>query len=634
MRARPEDGVGPAAALLAVGRIRLRSGAVARGDLASASGPIAESGCPNPKQMDNEKRIFIAFLLSLAVLMLWRFIVPPPPPAPETNPAKTAAQSTGSPAKPQAPGGSGSTSPTPSADKLQTLPIRVGQKPQDFVIEGQLYRITLSSQGAVVKDWVLKKYPDENGHPLDVINQPACEQLGFPMSISLADASLADKLNHAVYVGDQAGSPLVPPTKLAFDYSDGHVAVHKEFSFTTGYEVDVQVSVRNAEQLLPVQVAWPGGFGDHSLPVKTRESASRAVYGRPGSLKRVPQRKVSQALTIPGPLVLGGLEDRFFVDVFLPGSPEDVFRIESRAWNPPDWREKEPPKPLEVMLGTPEPKPLAFRLLVAPKDLDVLRAQKPPLDSLVDFGWFSFIAKPLFLAMRLVYNHVVHNWGWAIIILTVVLNVTLFPLKLKSIQSAQKMQKIAPIVKDIQEKYKQYKINDPRKQRMNEEIMKLYKEHGVNPLGGCGPMILQLPILYGFYELLVTAIELRHAPWILWVRDLSAPDKPLFHLGSFPISLLPTVMIITMFLLQKMTPMTAVDPAQARMMTLMPLMFGIWFYALPSGLVLYYLTANIVGMAQQLLINRMMPAAAQPPAPPPARGPRSPVAGRAVAVKQ
>jgi YidC/Oxa1 family membrane protein insertase len=169
------------------------------------------------------------------------------------------------------------------------------------------------------------------------------------------------------------------------------------------------------------------------------------------------------------------------------------------------------------------------------------------------------------------------------------------------------MQRIAPIVKGIQDKYKQYKLNDPRKQRMNQEVMKVYQEHNINPLGGCLPMVVQLPFLYGFYRVLDLSIELRHAPWILWVRDLSSPDS--YHLFGFPLSILPTVMIITMFILQRMTPVATVDPAQQRMMMVMPLIFGIMFYNFASGLVLYWLTGNIVGIAQQAFINRMTPPA-------------------------
>jgi YidC/Oxa1 family membrane protein insertase len=175
------------------------------------------------------------------------------------------------------------------------------------------------------------------------------------------------------------------------------------------------------------------------------------------------------------------------------------------------------------------------------------------------------------------------------------------------------MQRIGPLVKSIQDKYKNIKFNDPRKARMNEELMKLYKEHGVNPLGGCLPMALQLPFLYGFYRVLDLPIELRHAPWILWITDLSAPDK--FHPFGIPLPILPTVMIISMFLMQKMTPMTTADPAQQRMMMLMPIVIGFMFYNLASGLVLYFLTANMVGILQQVMINKLMPMPQTLPAP-------------------
>ena len=155
----------------------------------------------------------------------------------------------------------------------------------------------------------------------------------------------------------------------------------------------------------------------------------------------------------------------------------------------------------------------------------MLKAMNPPLDSLVDFGWFSIIAKPLFISLHYIADHWTHNYGWAIVLLTLILTTAMFPLKLKSLRSAQEMQKVAPIIKGIQDKYKNYKFNDPRKQKMNEEVMKIYSEHGINPLGGCLPMLLQMPVLYGFYRVLDIAIELRHAPWIWWVNDLSAPDR-------------------------------------------------------------------------------------------------------------
>lgn len=553
--------------------------------------------------MDHETRIMVAFALSFLMLVAWRVLLvketPPPSktaPAPKLQ-ATTAAQQ--------------------PVTKFNAAPVRLptshGTKPEEIVIDGDLYQVTLSTEGAVVKSWILKKYRDEKEQLLDVVNREACEKLGFPMSLSLADPALADRVNTALYVTNQPAGSLKAPVTVEMVYSDGKIQVKKKFSFGSGYEMLTEMSVSDGQRYFPIEVAWPGGFGDHSLPQALQESATQAVYGTPESISKVAERKLSDDRMIPGPLTLAGSEDRYFAAIFLPDSPDQaVFRLGRRAWAPAESKDKQP-KPLIAMLGSPQPRPLSFRLVVAPKDLDVLRSVKPPLDGLLDFGWFSLVAKPLFLILRYIYDHWAHNYGWAIVILTVGINLAMFPLKVKSIRSAQEMQRIAPIVKGIQDRYKQYKFNDPRKQKMNQEIMKLYQDHGINPLGGCLPMVIQLPFLYGFYSVLNLAIELRHAPWIWCIKDLSSPDK--CHPFGIPVALLPTVMIVTMFVLQKMTPMTTPDPSQQRMMMIMPLIFGVMFYNLASGLVLYWLTSNIVGIAQQALINRIAPVSAQLPVP-------------------
>jgi YidC/Oxa1 family membrane protein insertase len=545
--------------------------------------------------MGQDKRVILAFALSFGMLILWRvFYVKEPPPAPKTSAPAPSRPAQGQPAVPVKP-----RAPVP-------LPVLAGKKAAEIVVENGLCRVTFSTQGAVVKSWVLKKYRDGKDQPLDVVNGPACEQLGYPMSFNLADQELARNLNRVLYVATPSTASLTAPAKLEFTFSDGKIQAKKQFSFGPGYETRVEVSVFDGQRYLPVEAVWPGGFGDHSLPVATESAMSQVFYGTPEKVTKVAQRKVEEDRTIPGPLDLAGMEDRYFVDTFLPGSPEQAFRFARREWNPVDWKEKDKPKPLLAVLGSAQPKPLAFRLFVAPKDLDVLRSPMPPLDSLVDFGWFSVVAKPLFLGLRYIHDHWIHNYGWAIVILTLLITLAMFPLKLKSIRSAQEMQRVAPLVKSIQEKYKHLKFNDPRKQRMNQEVMKLYQEHHINPLGSCLPMVFQLPFLYGFYRVLDLSIELRHAPWLLWLKDLSAPD---------PIYILPTLMVVTMFILQKMTPVATADPAQQRMMMIMPLMFGIMFFRFASGLVLYWLTSNVVGIAQQAFINRITPASQPLPVP-------------------
>jgi YidC/Oxa1 family membrane protein insertase len=546
--------------------------------------------------LDTDKRMILALALSFGVLILWRvFLVkePPPPPKPAT-PTQAAAPSASQP-QPTAPA---------KHPPHVALPVQRGTSAQDITVEGDVYRVTFSTQGAVVKSWVLPKYKDEKGNLLDVVDRAACEKLGFPMSLRVADKAQSDKLNAALYVANPSGATVKAPATVEFTFSDGKMRARKQFTFANNYEIRAEVSVFDGQRYLPVEVSWPGGFGDHSLTQAQKQAGAKFVYTTGTELKFARDGKVKEDHLVSGPFRLAGLEDRYFADLFLPVDSNQTFSEAYRAragrqeWSPPDWKEKEKPKPLGISFGSLEPKPLAFRVVVAPKGLDVLGAIKPPLDGLVDFGWFSFVAKPLFLGLRYLYDHLAHNYGWAIVILTVFINLAMFPLKMKQLRSAQEMQRIAPLVKSIQEKYKQYKFNDPRKQRMNQEMMKLYQEHHINPLGGCLPMLFQLPFLYAFYNVLTSAIELRHAPWMWWIKDLSAPD---------PLYILPTVMIVTMFIMQKMTPMTTADPAQQRMMMIMPLVFGIMFYSFASGLVLFWLTGNVVAIAQQAFMNKVTP---------------------------
>jgi YidC/Oxa1 family membrane protein insertase len=575
--------------------------------------------------MDNEKRVILAFGLSFAILLLWRvFLAPkaPPPPTPTETPA---AETQPAPSQKEAP----KTPPPPrlpaaELPKPVALPVQQGTQAEDIVIDGDVSRVTLSTQGAVIRSWVLKDYTDEKGHPLDLIQTAACEQLGFPLSLKLTDPQLSKKLNSAIFVAQPTDRTLTAPAKVELVYSDGEIQVKKQLEFGPGYEVRVEASVSNGERHMPFEVTWPGGFGDHSVNAGMAAAMERAFYQTEGTTKvheehltpsitsRVsswfsgsPQQAAPMELMIPPPVAFAGLADRYFVDVFLPTSPDARFTLRRQQWTPPDWKGKEDskPKPLIIGLGSAQPKPLAFRLFIAPKNLDVLRASNPPLDHLVDYGWFSFVARPLFLVLRYIYDHWIHNYGWAIIFLTIAITMAFLPLKLKQIRSAQAMQRVAPIIKGIQDKYKQYKFNDPRKQRMQQEIMKIYKEHNINPLGGCLPMLLQLPFLYGFYMVLYVSIELRHAPWFAWVKDLSAPD---------PYYILPIVMTVSMFFMQKMTPMTMGDPAQQRMMMIMPVIFGFISLNFASGLVLYWMTSNLIGIGQQVFINRMTP-----PQPPP-----------------
>ena len=242
-----------------------------------------------------------------------------------------------------------------------------------------------------------------------------------------------------------------------------------------------------------------------------------------------------------------------------------------------------------------------FELFMGPKDVDLLKSINPKLEQVVDFGWLSILANPLFLIVNWFNDHAVHNFGWSIVVVTIAINFILFPLKFTNMKSMRKMQALKPQIDVINAKYKSIKMTDPRKADQNQEVMDLYKKHGVNPMGGCFPMLLQLPFFFAFYKVFTVSVEMRGAPW-LWVTDLSQPED--FTIAGVAIRILPLVMIATQFYMQKMTPQANTDPSQQKMMQFMPLIFGFMFYKFPSGLVLYYLTSNLVQMGQQFFFNR------------------------------
>jgi YidC/Oxa1 family membrane protein insertase len=244
----------------------------------------------------------------------------------------------------------------------------------------------------------------------------------------------------------------------------------------------------------------------------------------------------------------------------------------------------------------------AERVYVGPKSLPDLESvpvpgitgAEPDLRALIDFGWLGYIARPLFLWLKWT-NKFVHNWGWSIIIQTIIINLALLPLRLSQMKSMLKMQRVAPQIKSIQEKYKKYSLRDPKKAEMNEEISALYKKEGVNPVGGCLPLIIQMPFLFAYYRMLGIAIDLRQAPW-LWIHDLSAPD---------PIYILPIAIVVTMFLMQRMTPQAGMDPAQQKMMNIMmPVFLGYISFNLAAGLCLYWAVGQLIGIVQQQALNR------------------------------
>jgi YidC/Oxa1 family membrane protein insertase len=564
------------------------------------------------KEFSTETRLLIATVLSVGVIAVWSQLYQPP--APPKPPVAAAQSPPGAPApansgaKP-APGGAAvaavpAVEPAPDA----TAP-RAAATESSFAVENNLYRVSFSNRGGVVRSWELKKETDDKGKTLDLVHPAASEQLGaWPLSLALDDPQLEAAVNGALYTMTPENSGTIhSPAQIEFNWSDGKTAVSKKLKFGSDYILELETSVLVDGKPVPHSVAWRGGFGDATA--FHAADLVRIVHHADGKLTDVETKKLGapgaqdQRAIQPGAADFAGITDHYFAAVFLP--PNVSASLTLRHWKLDrqtvvDGKAGTEPV-AEMAVTSTSPGPLRLRLFVGPKDLDDLALIRPPLTDLVQFGWLTVIAKPLLLLLKWIQGYV-PNWGWSIVLMTVLINLVLFPLKAQSWRSMQKMQKLAPEIRQVQDRYKKYSMRDPRKQEMQTEIMAIYKREGIHPAGGCLPMALQMPIWFGLYRMLGLVIELRHAPWIGWVRDLSGPD---------PFFILPVLMGVTMYVMQKMTPVTTTDPAQQRMMTLMPIMFGGMFVIFPvaSGLVLYILTSNVVNMFQQMFLNRTGPAA-------------------------
>jgi YidC/Oxa1 family membrane protein insertase len=331
------------------------------------------------------------------------------------------------------------------------------------------------------------------------------------------------------------------------------------------------------------------------------------VYQYDDKVERLAIKKISGNGTLQGPFNWAGVSDQYFAAVFLPQDPKNAAMVTLRnALEIPhpgsDTKQMDKIDVLGAAVGSLKGA-TDTRLYVGPKALADLEAvpvpgitgAEPDLRAVVDFGWLGLIARPLFLWLKWMYAHIVPNWGWAILLQTLVINLALLPLRLTQMKSMLKMQRVAPQIKAIQEKYKKYSLRDPRKAEMNQEISALYKQEGVNPAGGCLPLLIQMPFLFAYYRMLNVAMDLRHAPW-LWIHDLSAPD---------PWHILPVAIIVTMLVMQRMTPQAGMDPAQQKMMNIMmPGMLGLMSWNLPAGLGLYWSAGQLIGIVQQSVMNR------------------------------
>ena len=478
--------------------------------------------------------------------------------------------------------------------------------PREVIIDGELYHAVLDSKGAVLSSWILNQYKSSQGNDFEMIAVgDKGEKWSYPGSMMFDDLVLTELANEEIYETTVNGMPysgmpsLSAPVDVVMTLRRGSHAIQKTYSFKEdNYTVGLSASFAIEGQALEGMFLLAQDIGPIEEHLEGRYAALKAVYfdGDKVRRKSAPGEEDGD-VAISGNIRWLGLDMHYFAAIAIPEKMIPSFDIRGYEIKSKTMQDKEIDRSL-ISLKIPVDGSLNYLMYMGPKTQENLKAMPQyDLSGVIDYGMFKIIALPLLSALRWIYQYV-HNYGLAIILLTLLISILLFPLRLKQILSMRKMQVVQPKVKAIQEKYKKYKKTDPRRADMNREVMALYKEHNVNPMGGCLPLLVQFPLLIAFYRLIANSIELRQAPFIFWIHDLSAKD---------PSFILPIVMGITMFLSQKMTPMTpTADNSQAKMMKYMPIGLTILFLFYSSGLNLYFLCSNIFQVGFQKIAERWM----------------------------
>ncbi|MEW6077542.1 MAG: membrane protein insertase YidC [Thermodesulfobacteriota bacterium] len=551
--------------------------------------------------MEQQFRIILAVILSLIILLAWQyFFIPETPPQPVSQQPREAVEPTNK---------------QPVEEARQDVPLSVGptatiqenlvseETAPTFLVETTLYSARLSGRGGCFTEFDLKKYREtpEEGAPLKrLVSEKNGQGTGC---VSFAGAGAAgDRVG--VYTSDQTSGRLEvigsPQTLSFYRQVNDSVVIEKTYTFhPDSYAIDLEVVIRNGSSS-PIN----GNIGV-SLNQNFSEKASQFLFEGPcalkdGRLEEVKLEDIKEAGTLSGRIPWIAIQTRYFMSAVIDKQSQEASMVLAYGDDGVVTAEYRP------VFQTVLPQTMAtyrFTLYLGPKDLGVLSSIGSDLDKAVDFGWFDVIAIPCLWLMNQIYR-LIPNYGISIMLVTIIIKLILWPLGTKSYKSMGEMKKIQPLMAEIRDKYK----NDRKK--MNEEMMGLYKTYKVNPLGGCLPMLAQIPVFIAFYRMLYQAIELRHAPFLLWIKDLSAPER-LFSVDvSIPfmqppagIPVLTIIMGATMFLQQKMQPPPG-DPAQAKMMMLMPIFLTVIFINFPSGLVLYFIVNNLFSIFQQHYVTR------------------------------
>lgn len=550
--------------------------------------PSWRSGPRSLKDLQMEKRLLLAIVLSFLVLFLYQALFVkkvPPSESPQITDIESSIEK-----QPEQPSVQGEASREQvlveeSSEKREFQPISEDNE-EKIIINTSLYRAVWSNKGAQLISWKLKNYKDENGEELELVSALSSDINQYPFILRTEDPEFDQIINNSLYKSNSYQLDLIDgqSQEIRFEYADvdGN-RIEKIFNFTSGkYTVDIIINAWKKKAKIEPRLLWGPSFGTLSATAKKRRFGSTngiAVFVAQ-SVLRHDEQKYKPEESVYNFVQWAAYEDNYFAALFLT-SPQKT----SAAF----LREQKNQFPYYFLSVS-----YAQKAYIGPKDIDDFNEFGYESKRLIKFGFFGFIAEILLKGIKSIHK-VVPNWGLCIVILTFLIKIIFFPLTYKSTRSMAKMQELQPKIKALRAKYKKAKHDIAQRRKMNEETMRLYKEHGVNPAGGCLPILIQMPIFFGFFRLLVIALEFRHSPFILWIKDLSVKD---------PLYITPLLMGATQFISQKMTP-TSGDPTQQRMMLIMPVVMTIFFMNFQSGLVLYWLTNNVLQIGQQYIINRI-----------------------------
>ena len=542
-----------------------------------------------------ERRVLIAVLLSFLVLYGYQAMFPPPP-GTEAGPDPPSKAET-------APKASAPTQSNPTAS-VQGVPPPVTAEAvtpsvpaREIEIDSADVHAVFTTRGAVLKSWKLKKYHDDAKRPLEMIAGHAPADSPLPFTLAVDDPALSAKLAAAPFTVAPAEPSSTGGWQAQFDYQDeAGVRAQKIFTIAPDkpYVINATASVWVNGTQVPTTLRWgPAlGSGITSGSATVYNPPPQPIYFTNGKVSRIAPDKIAEQPVLDGAFGFAGVDDHYFLTAVV--KPNTPVRLEYAAVSAPVESHADGAHYVSWSARYPAASQ-AVAYFAGPKDFDVLAAVDRDLVRAIDFGMFAWLVVPLLRALKWI-NSYVGNYGWSLILLTVLINLAMFPLRHKSVVSMRKMQDVQPEVKAIQDRYSKLKMSDPARGKMNTELMALYKERGVNPASGCVPMLLTLPVLFAFYSMLSVAIELRGAPFMGQIHDLSAHD---------PWFIWPVLMGVTMFIQQKMTPSTA-DPMQQKMMMFMPIMMTGMFLWAASGLVIYWTVSNVWGIGQQMITNRLI----------------------------